>query len=94
MQTAEAKAANRAAVKATMTKLEETEAADGAAALTTILAGAAVAKLLGQGLQKGIAVKATVARQKGSSKRRQLLEKRWKTEATLVNLADLSGHDH
>ena len=50
--------------------------------------------MLGQGLLKGIAVKATVVRQKGGSKRRQLLEKRWKMEATLVKRADLSGHDH
>ena len=32
-----------------MTKLEETEAAGGAAALTTILAGVAVAKVAGTG---------------------------------------------
>ena len=40
-------------------------------------------------LQKGIVAKATVARQKGGSKQKQLLVKRMKTEATLVKRADL-----
>ena len=63
-----------------------------AAALTTVLTGAAVAKVAVTGA--ALAAKATVAKQKGGSRGRQLLVKKLKSKATLVKRADLSGHDH